>query len=105
MNLYAEYIKERENLEIIKHEKGFLTYRVEDDHLFISDLYITPSARGTGVARELSDRAYEIAKKDKVLCAVCTDANGWKESFRFIQHMGYKPLQQVHNMIYLIKEL
>ena len=104
MKLYKEYIKEREDLELIETDHGFITYKVNDDHVFIDTLYVTPKYRSTGEARKLAEEVYKLTKKNRAMCCVCTDANNWKKSKKFIEHMGYKELFREYTLIYLVKE-
>lgn len=66
--MYAEYLKEREGKEIIKHEHGFTIYGyncvpgVDFPHLYIQDNYVRPEHRKKGVAREMADKLTSQAK-------------------------------------------
>ena len=102
--LYAEYIKERENLELIQSEYGFISYRFEKDHLFIANIFVTKDKRKSGEAKKLVEELYTINNKNKIICAVCTEANNWQESKRFIEYMGYRELYREYTLIFMIKE-
>lgn len=66
MSLYAEYIKERLNDDILETDEGFLTYRYIDWNgqkaIYIIDLYIIPSKRKTGLATSFADKVVAKAK-------------------------------------------
>lgn len=63
MSLYAEYIKERENKDIVETSEGFATYVFTDQGVYIVDLYVKPDFRKTHVASELADKIAIIAKE------------------------------------------
>lgn len=64
MSLYAEYVRERTDDQIIENDKGFATYRfVDNNTVFILDIYIRPDFRKYGEASNIADNIVEIAKK------------------------------------------
>lgn len=60
---YAQYIKERENRDIIETENGFLSYRITEDECLVCDVFIKPELRRTGAIRYFSDEIVRIAKE------------------------------------------
>jgi ABC-type Zn uptake system ZnuABC Zn-binding protein ZnuA len=48
MKLYADYIKETENVDCFYTDEFFITYLVEDNNVFIYDVYSIPEIRGQG---------------------------------------------------------
>lgn len=108
IDLYKEYLKERENAELIYTEFGFITYKFLPEHCYIEDIYIVPEKRKSGLGVELEALVIEIAKAlgyKKVLGSVCTDANNWKTSQKVLEKIGYVPLSQEGNVIYFEKEI
>lgn len=67
MTLYANYYKERQQLETLETEYGFITYGFHNDHALLSDIYILPEFRGTKKAKELYDIFYLQAKESGCL--------------------------------------
>ncbi len=65
MSLYAEYLKEKSNDEIIENERGFASYRYlnEGKSVYIVDIYIVLNARKTGAASAMADLIVNEAKK------------------------------------------
>lgn len=47
MNLFAEYYKERQDLETIATASGFIVYGIHEEHALLNDIYITPKSRGS----------------------------------------------------------
>ena len=109
MNLYAQYIKERENSEIIIHEHGFITYKVlQNGMYYLVDVFVEKEHRKSGAARSLVDAACEIARsagQTQVLGSVCLDANGVTQSLAAILAGGFKYSSSNGNMLYFVKDL
>lgn len=66
MDLYAEYIAERESraLYLDPEGRGFLTYSFHDDGntLYIADIYVKPEFRREGLAAKMADKITDFAK-------------------------------------------
>ncbi len=69
MSLYAQYLTERTDDEIIETEYGFCTYRYlnDDKSVYIVDIFVIPEQRKSGVASQLAD---EVVKEGKLNGAV-----------------------------------
>lgn len=61
MKLYADYLKEREGMNLIVSEAGFISYCVLDSQLFIGDLYVDQAARRSGEGKALIKEVEKIA--------------------------------------------
>lgn len=109
MSLYGDYIKERENKEIIENEYGFATYQfLPEGRCYITDIYIHPDHRCIGAAALLADRIADIAK-DKgckvLLGSVCPQANHSTESLKILLAYGFKLDCAEKNFILFAKEI
>lgn len=51
--LYAKYIKERLDHEIIENESGFITYKINGNECFIADMYVDQDKRKNGIGTDL----------------------------------------------------
>ena len=60
--LYAEYIKERMDCDVLENETGFITYRIIGQECFIADMYVPARLRTAGKGRSLVGELEEIAK-------------------------------------------
>ncbi len=108
MSLYAKYVKERENTEIIETEYGFATYKVLDECVYVVDIYVLPEHRRAKKAESLMNQAYDIAKelgKKFILGSVCLDANGREASLMSAFYWGMTISHYNGNMIYLKKDI
>jgi hypothetical protein len=62
-SLYSQYLKEKTSDKIIEIDKGFVTYRyVDENTVYIVDLFILPEFRRDHVASFLADSIVEEAK-------------------------------------------
>jgi GNAT superfamily N-acetyltransferase len=93
MEMYEKYIKERENLDVIKTDKGFICYRVEFPNCVINDYYVLPEHRQEGHGYFLANQVFEICKGAGVKNVYCfTDdrANGADLSKFTIENFGFE---------------
>lgn len=55
-SLYAQYLNERTDDKIIELDEGFATYRyLNNDQVYIIDLFVLPEFRKKGMASRLAD--------------------------------------------------
>jgi len=62
--MWAEYLKEREDLDTVKTEHGFATYKVMGTECYLRDIYVKPEYRKTGEAKKLSEMVRQEAIKE-----------------------------------------
>ncbi len=68
--LYAEYIKERQGINIIEDEYGFITWQPRKDECFIVDMYVRPDYRKQKCGQRLLSRLVnEVKNSAKVMTA------------------------------------
>lgn len=107
-DLFLRYKKERENVESIQVDGGFITYKFLPDYCYIEDFYIVPELRRTGLIYDLASQVEEIARKQgylKMLGSVVIDTNNPEISLIGCLKHGYKILKLEGNIIWLHKEL
>ncbi len=105
---YAQYIKERENLDCYEDEYGFFTYKKEDGVFLVSDLFVLPEYRNKGIGEKYAKKIDDFAKEhgcDIIVCTTCLDAINWEQSHKFIKSSGYHEVSLQGPMIYYKKEL
>ena len=94
MQLYKEYLKERDNVELRYNNNCFITYRIYDDNTAaIIDIYSKPEVRGKQVMKEFVEKLLEEFKdKDVETVYGFTDerTNGWKRSEHLMIKFGFK---------------
>ena len=115
MELYSEYIKEREGCETLVIDNGFLTAKVELDkdgnkYLFINDFFVSKKDRTKvrKTATELLATAKNVALKydcKKICGIVWTDTLNATESLKANLYYGYKVIGADTNRIYVESDI
>ena len=94
MKLYKQYLKEREDIDLIYTDDCFITYKVyEDNTAAIIDIYSSPEVRGKQVMKKLvEDIIAEFKEKDIKIVFGFTDerTNGWERSEQLMLKFGFK---------------
>jgi len=95
MKLYAEYLKERDNVNIKYTNKCFVTYKVykEDNSASIIDIYSKPEIRGKQIMKEFVEDLLKDFKKENIETVYgFTDerTNGWERSEQLMLKFGFK---------------
>lgn len=108
MSLYAEYIKERTNKEIIESNQGFATYSFAEAGVYIEDIYVQPEHRKSGIASKLADQIVEIAKSkgiSKLYGSVVPSASGSTASCSVLIAYGMRLSSSTNNFILFEKDI
>lgn len=108
MSLYPSYLKEREGLEVVETEVGFVTYKLRGKDCYIQDIYVLPEFRKDGIASQMADRVAEISKESGVRIltgSVDARANGAEVSDRVLVAYGMRPYAKEGFVTYYMKEL
>jgi len=108
--MYAEYLKEREGIETLQSDDGFMTYTMTEDALYIVDVYIKPEARRTGAATALEAKAIAIAKeagRKHLMGSVSFGVAGVDASLKMMVRSGYSFLSfnAEKQIVYFSKEI
>lgn len=101
-----KYLKERENVEPIFVENGFALLRVQDDCLYIKDIYVEPHARKGGQARALLTQAEALAIElglTHILGSCSPAAIGSTGSMKVMFACGFELYRSEADIIYLLK--
>jgi len=111
MSMYADYLKEKSDIEYIEiKDKAFCTYVVQEHCYYIVDIYVKPEFRKSQVASKLADRIALLAKFDDkkfLLGAVEIDSKHEDRNKKVLEGYGFT-LSHVNedDMInYYVKEL
>lgn len=108
MSLYAEYIKERLDLEIIELEHGYATYKFIPEGCYIEDIYVRPDFRRTHLATELADQIASIAKArgcTKLFGTVAPNTRGATSSLKTLLGYGMTLLNSSPQLIVFSKDI
>lgn len=107
-SLYAQYIKEREDFEIIEDEFGFASYKFFGPECYIRDIYVVPEKRKTSVGTSYMEKITALAKEagcTHLTGTVFPSANGSSESMAAILRGGFKIHSSTSEKIILTKEI
>lgn len=106
IELFKQYLLERENTELISTEQGFITYRFEPEYCYIIDIYVLPEHRKSGLGVKLEEMVIVRAKEkgyNKLLGSVDLNANNYVDSLAILERINYKQAWQDGSTLYLIK--
>lgn len=108
MSLYANYLKERQELECIETADGFISYKISKPECFINDTYVRPERRKNNIARELCDMVTTVAKKagcEYLTLSVCPSSNGAHVSMLAALSYDMKLYKADKDLVYFIKRI
>jgi predicted GNAT family acetyltransferase len=108
MGMFASYMNERENVELVETDKGFATYVVTGTECYIRDIYVKPEFRKSGVAASIADliaiRAKTVGCK-MLTGSVCPTTRGADASLKVLIGYGMRLHSCSNNLIVFIKDL
>lgn len=113
MSLYAQYLKERGNKNIIEDQYGFAVYSPYKEGIYLEDIYVEPALRKSGLAKELHDKVVEITKQlglKKIYGSVVPSINqkastNPTEMVKWMFSQGYSLDECFNGIIILSKEV
>lgn len=108
MSLYGQYIKERENKNIIENEVGFATFYFNQDCCYIEDIFVVPEQRKSHQAARFADEISIYAKEKGckwLIGSVKPSASGSTESLKVLLAYGFKLSTAYDDQIYFKKDL
>jgi ribosomal protein S18 acetylase RimI-like enzyme len=105
MELYAKYIKEREDANLEYNDKGFMSWKRDGNGVFILDAYVKPEYRKYGVCRKLLNSIIESTKTKEVYTTTDINANNWELSEKAIIALGFKKNTTIGSLNYYIMNI
>jgi hypothetical protein len=108
MSLYGQYIKTREDFDIIENSLGFATYKIINSECYLRDIFVDPEVRETAVARDLADQICVIARESgckTLLGSVCPSAKGATVSLKVLLAYGMSLKSCTNDFIVMEKGL
>lgn len=106
--MYKDYIKERENAELIEFEHGFVVLKILPDSIYLQDMYVMPEFRRKQIGTKMLQQVEQIATaagKKELLTSCSPPALGSTGSLKAILASGFELLSCEKDMIYLNKIL
>jgi hypothetical protein len=113
-SLYAQYIKEREDHEVLEVDGGFVNYGfvinedTQERNCLINDIFVRKENRQRGIMSEMAKQVETIAKECNCVNlygAVDSLALNANNSILAIQAYGMKLSHVTNGMIFFKKEL
>lgn len=108
-SLYAQYIKERDDKDIVEYDNGFATYKIYDNgECYLEDIYVTPDQRKTGLAVKLTDEVVQIAKEKNcklLVGSVCVDDKNATKNMKIFLTYGMQIYKNMGTLIFLKKDI
>lgn len=106
--LYAKYIKQRENAEVLETDKGFVVYKFIEDEIFIKEIFIDESNRQSGVCRELVTKLEDIARinnKKIITGKIFLNDPNCNQTLIAALLIGFKVIRADQDIILILKEI
>jgi len=108
MSLAADYRKEREGIETIENEHGFITYKLFPEECYVIDIYVRPEDRRTRIGSMMADSVVKIAKEKgcKILTgSIDTRLISCTQSAKALLAYGFRFLRNDGPTTYFFKEV
>lgn len=108
LSLYAAYLKEREDFQLLEQEDGFATYKILGDELYLRDIFVSASRRLNKVASALADEVADIGRRSgcKYMSGtVSTLAKNPTVATSALIRYGFHIVIAQHDTIYFRKDL
>lgn len=108
MSLYAEYMKEVYDKNVIENKISLIVWSKDDDIFYIEDIFIKEGYRSQGVGREMVDYLVTLAKEHgctKLLGSISLLSKYKDENMRKFLKYGFKITSLGHNIIFLTKDI
>ena len=93
MQLYAEYMKEREDIDVVFNDNAFITYKkLDEETVFVYAMYSIKETRGQGhmvkFCQEFVKNMQDGGIKT-IFGTTVTSTNGWEYSDRLLKKFGF----------------
>lgn len=109
MSLYQDYIKEREDKDIVESDKGFATFSIyPNKECYLQDIYVIPEHRKSGYATEMTDQVVAIAREkgcNTLVGSVCTEDKNATRNMKIFLAYGMQIYKTAGIMIFLHKNI
>lgn len=103
---YGLYLEELEDIEILESNRGFASYKIKGDELWIYDVFVRPDYRGCGIAKRYFEELEDVAKKNDckyIKTLTNTNNNGWEKSTKMLTDYGYEPFKTLEDGTIFLK--
>lgn len=105
--MIKQYLKELKGLDVYETEDGFILFKIEDEYLYVRDIYVLPEKRKKGVAAKMADELAAIVKKTHDCTAMLGDVepsnHNATDSIKVLLAYGMKVLEANDDEIIFFK--
>jgi predicted GNAT superfamily acetyltransferase len=108
MDLYRDYIKERENLSLLKHPHGWISYRVNENECYLADMFIAKDHRGSGLVKKMIEDLKDIAILsgcELISANIHLNDKGANHTLKAALKLDFSIVRAEHNIIVIVKKL
>lgn len=107
-DMYKTYCRDREGIEVIEFDYGFMLLKSLPNMLYIQDIFVLPEYRTAGKGREMLEYTEQraICEGKSAILGSCSPAgDGSTISMKAMLACGFRLSSCEKDMIYLVKEL
>lgn len=108
MNKLAKYLKEREDMDSIETDYGFVIYKITGDNVYLRDIYVEEQFRQVNHCYKLADKVVEIAKEQgckTMTGSVAVLAKNPEISIKTLLGYGMSIQSANNNFLVFVKEI
>jgi len=108
MQLYKQYLEERDGASVIYYDWGFCVYAINADVIYLSELYVIPEHRSSTKAYRLFKEVIALGLQrncTKILGSYDKTTIGWKRSRDLMIRLKFNFFKKQNNLIYMIRSL
>lgn len=105
---YAQYMKEREGLDTIENDNGFISYKFIEDGCYIHTVFVQKESRGSLAMVDLCEKVRRVSLEKgchKVFCTVVPSLPGSTYTIEILIRYGFILDSATNNFICLKKEI
>lgn len=107
--MIKEYFKELKGLEMYEEEHGFILFRIQDQYVYIHDMYIKPEMRQKNIAKTMADKLLKTAQEHFGCTHLMADIQPSNKtatmSMKVLLAYGMTIREANHDEIILVKEI
>jgi hypothetical protein len=108
VDLYFEYIKERENLDHVLGDDYFFTYEIRDNEFYLANIYLRPSKRGTPSTFEMYQKMESIALENScnlISANIYLTDSGFHRTLKSALKLGFSIVMAQNNCVTIVRKL
>lgn len=108
MSLYSDYYAERLGKSVLEVPQGFAVYKIEEDFVYIEEIYVVKEHRKSGVAKDMADAIAHVAKLEgakRMFGSVSVNAKNATTSMKVLLAYGLEVSHLKDDLIVFVKDI